>query len=471
MKEEIPAMLCLIAILGGLLIMMGQHDRSEALFYYFRLEDQVPETHLLRLIEKHISFAFVRERLKQSYSETGRPSIDPELLLRILLIGYLYGITSERKLVEELRMHLAWRWFTGLGFDQEIPHHSTFSKNRHGRFQESKLFEELFGQIVLQCMEVGLVQGKHLSVDGSLVEANASKESRIPREHLAEAAQVNQTVRQYLREVEEQNPVEEPVHQQDQVSTTDPDSTYATKGGTPARLGYYDNYLVDNASCVIVGVQATAARMSQETVAAQDMLTRFAEWQGREPESVAADTTYGNGEFLQWLADRSITPYMRTRDSVHRKNSPFYGPERFTYQPESNRYICPAGQILNYGGRNQRNRTYAYLGTRKRCGACALKAQCTSGAFRYLAIHMDEPVRQRARELAKTPEFAHAQRQRKKVEALFAELKNQIGLRRLRLRRIKFVREQFFLAAAAQNIKRLVRFLSPPITATTETAS
>ena len=172
-------MLCLIPIVGGLLIMMGQHDRSEALFYYFRLEDQVPENHLLRLIEKHISFEFVRERLRNSYSETGRPSIDPELLLRILLIGYLYGITSERKLVEELRMHLAWRWFTGLGFDQEIPHHSTFSKNRHGRFQESKLFEQLFEQIVQQCVEVGLVQGKHLSVDGSFVEANAAKESRI----------------------------------------------------------------------------------------------------------------------------------------------------------------------------------------------------------------------------------------------------------------------------------------------------
>jgi hypothetical protein len=178
--------------------------------------------------------------------------------------------------VEELRMYLAWRWFTGLGFDQEIPHHSTFSKNRHGRFQESKLFEQLFEEIVRQCVEVGLVQGKHLSVDGCFVEANAAKESRIPREH----------------------PVEEPVHEQDQVSTTDPDSTYATKGGTPARMGYYDNYLVDNHSCVIVGVQATAARMSQETVAAQDMLTRFAQWQGRKPESVAADTTYGNGEFL-----------------------------------------------------------------------------------------------------------------------------------------------------------------------------
>ena len=455
-------MLRWISILGGLLIMMGHHARSEALFYNFRLEDQVPENHLLRLIDKHISFEFVRQQLKDSYSETGRPSIDPELLLRILLIGYLYGITSERKLVEELRMHLAWRWFTGLGFDQEIPHHSTFSKNRHGRFQGSKLFELLFEQIVRQGVEVGLVRGKHLSVDGSFVEANAAKESRIPREQLAEAAQVHQTVRQYLKEVEEQNPVEEPVHQQEQVSTTDPDSTYATKGGTPARLGYYDNYLVDNDSCLIVGVQATAARMSQETVAAQDMLTRFAQWRGQEPESVAADTTYGNGEFLQWLADRSITPYMRTRDSIHRKNSPFFGPERFTYEPEHDRYICPAGQPLNYGGRSHRNHAWSYIGTRKRCGPCSLRPQCTSAAFRCLVIHQHEPARQRARALVNTPEFAQAQRQRKKVEALFAELKNQIGLRRLRLRRLKFVREQFWLAAAALNIKRLVRFLSRP---------
>ena len=276
-------MLCWILIVGGLLIMMGQHDRSEALFYYFRLEDQVPETHLLRLIEKHISFAFVREKLKESYSDTGRPSIDPELLLRILLIGYLYGITSERKLVEELRMHLAWRWFTGLGFDQEIPHHSTFSKNRHGRFQESKLFEQLFEQIVKQCVEVGLVQGEHLSVDGSFVEANAAKESRIPREQLARSGASQPHGAPVSGGTGKAEPVEEPVHEQEQVSTTDPDSTYATKGGTPARLGYYDNYLVDNHSCVIVGVQATAARMSQETVAAQDMIARFAQWQGREP--------------------------------------------------------------------------------------------------------------------------------------------------------------------------------------------
>src|SRR5271155_5547146 len=455
-------MLFCIAMVGGLTLMMGQHARSESLFYYFRLEDQVPENHLLRLVDKHINFGFVREKLKDSYSDTGRPSIDPELLLRILLIGYLYGVTSERKLVEELRMHLAWRWFTGLGFDQEIPHHSTFSKNRHGRFQESKLFEQLFEEIVARCLEAGLVRGDDLSVDGSFVEANASKQSRIPREQLAEAAQVNHTVRQYLVELEQQNPTDEPVHEQKLVSTTDPDATYATKGGTPARLGYYDNYLVDNHSCVIVGVQATATRMRQETVAAQDMIARFAAWQGRDPASVVADATYGNGEFLQWLMERGITPYMRTRDSALRKNNPLYGPERFTYLPENNSYLCPAGEQLNYVGLNVRNRAHAYIGSAKRCGACSQKAQCTSGRYKYLAIHIHESARQRARELANTPEFFKAQRQRKKVEALFAELKNQIGLRRLRLRRMKFVREQFFLAAAAQNIKRLVRFLSQP---------
>jgi len=180
-------------------------------------------------------------------------------------------------------MHLAWRWFTELGFDQEIPHHSTFSKNRHGRFQESNLFQELFERIVDQCIRAGLVQGEHMSVDGSFIRADASNESRIPREQLAEAAQVKRTVRQYLSELEEHNgngESQEPVHQQDKVSTTYPDATYASKGTSTAKLGYYDNYLIDNASCVIVGVQATAARLSQESVSARDMITRFYEQYG-----------------------------------------------------------------------------------------------------------------------------------------------------------------------------------------------
>ena len=443
---------------GGLLFMMGHHSREEALFYYFRLEDRVPENHLLRLIDRHVNFEFIRSKLKDSYSDGGRPSIDPELLLRVLLVGYLYGVASERKLLEELRMHLAWRWFTGLGFDQEIPHHSTFSKNRHGRFQESNLFQEIFEEIVARCVEAGLVKGEHMSVDGSFIQANADHHSRVPREQLAEVAKVNHTVREYLVELEQENPIEPPVPQQDKVSTTDPDSTYATKGG-PARLGYYDNYLVDNASCVIVGVQATPARLSQESVAARDMIERYRQRYGYLPRTLAADTTYGNGELLQWLDERGIAPYIRVKENPA-ATTDLYGIDKFTYVPEENCYICPEGKLLKYVGVNPLNRTHLYYSTVKRCRDCSQKSRCTRGKYRTLAIHICEPARQRAHALAQTPAFAISQRARRKVEALFAELKNYIGLRRLRLRRMRFVREQFYLAATVQNLKRLVRFLT-----------
>jgi transposase len=158
--------------------MMGQQTRTESLFYYFRFEDQIPEDHLLRLIDQQVDLSFVRERAKGLYSSTGRPSIDPEVLLRLLLVGYLYGITSERRLLEEVRMHLAYRWFTRLDSGQDIPDHSTFSKNRHGRFRESGVFREVFEEIVRRCIAAGRVQGHNLAVDGTMVEANASPRSR-----------------------------------------------------------------------------------------------------------------------------------------------------------------------------------------------------------------------------------------------------------------------------------------------------
>jgi transposase len=157
-----------------------------------------PKTTYCDSFDQHIDLSFVRERLKNFYSGTGRPSIDPEVLLRLLLVGYLYGITSERRLLEEVRMHLAYRWFTRLDFEQEIPDHSTFSKNRHGRFRQSGVFREVFEEIVRRCLEAGLVEGKNLAVDGTMVGANASRQSRVRREQLQEAAQVSRTVQEYL---------------------------------------------------------------------------------------------------------------------------------------------------------------------------------------------------------------------------------------------------------------------------------
>jgi transposase len=145
----------------------GRAATDRVVVLLLSLEDQIPNDHLLRLIDRHIDFSFVRERLRKHYSSTGRPSIDPEVLLRLLLIGYLYGITSERRLLEEVRMHLAYRWFSRLGFEQEIPDHSTFSKNRHGRFRESDVFRNVFEEIVHRCLEAGLVEGQNLAVDGS----------------------------------------------------------------------------------------------------------------------------------------------------------------------------------------------------------------------------------------------------------------------------------------------------------------
>jgi len=246
--------------------------------------------------------------------------------------------------------------------------------------------------------------------------------------------------------------------------TTDPDSTYATKGGTPARLGYYDNYLVDNDSCVIVGVQATAARIES----GDGGRARYA-----DPFRRVARTSARISSGRHDVRERGVPAMVGGSEhhSLHANPRQYSPKEQPVLWPRA--VHLPAGkQQLSLPGRAATelrwpvcSETHLYLiGTRKRCGACALRAQCTSAAFRCLAIHMHEPVRQRTRELANTPEFAPAQRQRKKIEALFAELKNQIGLRRLRLRRLKFVREQFFLAAAAQNIKRLVRFLSHPTT-------
>jgi len=440
--------------------MMGQQPRTESLFYYFRLEEQIPEDHLLQLIDRYVDFSFVRERLKDSYSSIGRPSIDPEVLLRLLLVGYLYGITSERRLIEEVRMHLAYRWFTRLGFEQEIPNHSTFSKNRHGRFRQSGVFREVFEEIVRRCLEAGLVEGQSLAVDGTLVQADASQQSRVPRERLVEVAQTSRTVREYLAQLEQQNPVADPDDREpasETVSVTDPDAAWAIKGG-PATLAYYDNYLIDTHSRVILAVEATPARFRQETIAARRMLGR-AEKLGLHPNSLGADKAYGSGEFLAWLLARDIQPHIPVIDRLHQTRGRFTR-DAFRYEPKENAYYCPEGKPLHYRGQRRSSQGYLYRSTEAQCHGCPQKKGCTRGPYRRLFVHWQEPARQTVRGLAGTPAYQGSQRARYKIEALFAELKQQIRLRRVRLRRLWNVAEQFHLAATAQNLKRLVRFLA-----------
>ncbi len=445
--------------------MMGQQSEKESLFYYFRLEDQIPETHLLRLIDRSVDFSFVRERLTRFYSLTGRPSIDPEVLLRLLLVGYLYGITSERRLLDEVRMHLAYRWFTHLGFDQALPDHSTFSKNRHGRFRRSGVFRAVFEEIVRRCVAVGLVEGRHLTVDGTVVQANASPHRRMSPAQLAEVAHVSHTVREYLAELEQHNPVDDPAGPPPAdpkaaartVSATDPDAAWAVKWGR-AGFAYFDNYLIDNASRVILGVEATPARFSQEALAARRMLEQV-EPLGLHPESLGADKAYGSGEFLAGLLARGVQPHIPVIDRRHQTGGRFTR-EQFRYAPEEDTYYCPAGQPLRYRRAHPTAHGNIYSATAGQCRGCPQKKRCTPGAFRKLFVHREEAVRMTVRALAGTPAYERSQRDRYKVEALFAELKQRLRLGRVRLRRLWNVAEQFHLAATAQNLKRLVQFLA-----------
>lgn len=434
--------------------MMGQQVRSESLFYYFRLEDQIPKDHLLRVIDEQIDLSFVRERVKDLYSATGRPSIDPEVLLRLLLVGYLYGITSERRLLEEVRMHLAYRWFTRLDFEQEIPDHSTFSKNRHGRFRQSGVFREVFEEIVSRCVQAGLVEGKHLAVDGTLIEANASPQSRVQPK---EIVQISRSPQEYLSELDVANPVTVAK----MVSRTDPDAVWAKKVG-PAKMAYFDNYLIDTASRVILGVEATPALFHQETVAARKMVNQVHKL-GFHPETLAADKASGSGEFLAWLLDRGVQPHIAVIDRRHQTRGLFTRDE-FRYEPAENAYYCPEGKALAYRGRRRESQGYLYRSSEAQCAGCPQKSRCTTGPYRRLFVHEQEPIRRAIRALVGTPAHQRSQRARYKIEALFAELKQRMRLGRVRLRRLWNVSELFLLAATAQNIKRLVRFLAqrPP---------
>jgi IS5 family transposase len=350
-------------------------------------------------------------------------------------------------------MHLAYRWFTRLGFEQEIPDHSTFSKNRHGRFRQSGVFREVFEEIVRRCVNAGLVEGKNLAVDGTLVEANASPHSRIRREKLHERLQISQSVQEYLSELEETNPVADTK----MVSTTDADAVWAKKVG-PAKMAYFDNYLIDTRSRVILGVEATPALFHQETVAARKMVDQIHKF-GIRPETLAADKAYGSGEFLAWLLEHGVQPHIPVIDRRHQTGGLFTR-EQFRYEPPENVYYCPEGEALAYRGRRRESQGYVYRSTEAQCGGCPQKKRCTAGPYRRLFVHEQESVRQAVRVLVGTPAYERSRIDRYKIEGLFAELKQRMRLGRVRLRRLWNVSEQFLLAATAQNLKRLVRFFA-----------
>jgi len=449
-----------------IIAMMGRREAPEQLFYDFSLERHVPADHLLRRIDSVLDLSIVRSTLAEHYSHTGRPSVDPELMIRMLLVGYLCGIRSETRLCEETHLNLAYRWFCRLGLDGDVPDRSTFSKNRHGRFREGDVFRALFEEVVRSCMAAGLVSGEGAAVDGSVIEADASRANRIPGDRLPEAWSdregVTHPVREYLEALDAAEPraADEPKHGSPKhLSPTDPAAAWTIKSG-PARFGYETNYLIDTANAVIMDVEATPARLSQEIVATRTMLDRSHERFGWRPEHLAADGAYGTGAFLSWLIDRGVEPHIPVLDRKHQTQGKLTR-DAFVFDAEGNRFICPEGHALTYQGASYTTRTHTYRTKPEDCAGCPRRSGCTAGKVRTVVRHFDEGVREKVRELMTTEAFAVSARKRKKVEMLFAHLKRYLGLTRLRLRGLAGASEEFLLAATAQNLRKLVKLTMP----------
>lgn len=447
--------------------MMGERTvMQEALFYSFRIEDHVPNDHLLRAIDRFVDLSGIREHLRPYYSETGRPSIDPELMIRMLIIGYCMGIRSERRLCEEVHLNLAYRWFCRLDLDGAVPDHSTFSKNRHGRFRDSDLLRRLFEMTVERCMAEGLVGGEGFAVDASVIRADVHRQRSVPGEEGLPPEAAGRAVTEYLEVLDDaafggSTPVPPK-----RINLTDPAAHWTAATRERAFYAYSTNYLIDLDHAVIVDVEATTAIRQAEVLAQRRMIERTQDRFGLWPEKLVADTAYGSAPNLAWLVEeRGIEPHIPVFEKSARNNGTF---ERsaFNYDHEDDSYNCPAGNRLRRSNRNfstprsgiDKDGSIRYRARQQDCQACALRQRCTPNMpARKVTRSVHEGARDLTREITASDAFLVSSRQRKKVEMLFAHLKRILKLDRLRLRGPNGAKDEFHLAAAAQNLRKLAK--------------
>ena len=445
--------------------MMGRQtvDQSQ-LFYLFNLEEYIPADHLLRRLNPIVTRVLIdlREKLAPFYSDIGRPSIDPELMIRMLIVGYCYGIRFDRKLCEEVKLHLAYRWFCRLQLDDKVPDHSTFSVNRHGRFRSSDIFRQVFEAVVRACMEAGLVKGEGFAVDASVIEAAASRYQAPDEIDWSAPERQTRAVAEFLTALDDEA-TDADRQPPKVISPVDPCSAWTAKANKRVQFGYGLNYLIDIEYAVIVDVEATPARTYDEVASAKTMITRTEERLGLKPERLAADTAYGTGKFLGWVIETGIKPHIPVWDKSSREDGTFSRAD-FTFDKERNVYICPAGKLLTTTGRVHDGRTILYRASTRDCGSCQLKPKCTPNVtFRKIPRDVHEDARDATRALMDTPEFARSRNERKKVEMRFAHLKTQLGFERMRLRGLSGARDEFHLAAIVQNLKTLANYMSRPL--------
>lgn len=366
--------------------MMGPRQVAQgALFYDVSIEQHVPADHLLRRIDRFVDLSEIRRFLAPFYSATGRPSVDPELMIRMLMVGYCFGIRSERRLCEEVHLNLAYRWFCRLDLGDAVPDHSTFSKNRHGRFRDSDLFRHLFESVLARCIAEGLVGGDGFGVDASLIKADASRYTKVEAGEWSLPETVSRATREYLDTLDDAafggaTPV-----QPKTLSPSDPAARFTGANGDRAFFAYSTNYLVDLENAVIVDVEATAPVRQAEAGAAQTMIRRVRDRFDLYPEILAADTAYGSADMLGWLVeDEGIEPHIPVFDKSERKDGAFPATD-FAYDHKADQYTCPGGKPLKPYWRDiskerpeyGRDGFKRYYARKQDCAACTLKSRCS----------------------------------------------------------------------------------------------
>src|SRR3954471_14652115 len=412
--------------------MMGQlKHEQEQLFYEFRLDEVVPGDHLVREIAAVLDLTWVRAELASYYSPLGRPSIDPVLMIRMLIVGYVFAIRSERLLCREVQVNLAYRWFCCLSIEDKIPDHSAFSRGRNERFRDSDIFRRVFERVVEACIAVGLVGGEGFAVDASLIAADANKQRSIPgqdwdKKRAPETA--SRAVKEYLATLDEAAFGAASDVTPKFVSPSDPAAQWTGAMRGPAFFAYADNYLIDVKFGIIVDVEATRAIRQAEVGAAKTMIERTEERFGLKPEHLAADTAYGSAANLDWLVnDKQIAPHIPVIDKSKRDDGTF-SRENFTFYEEGNIYICPAFNILTTTGKIMNDDLLFYRASTRDCAACHFKMRCCpKEPARKISRSIYEKARDVARALAKTKAFEQSCRERKRIEMLFAHLKRISG--------------------------------------------
>lgn len=447
--------------------MMGRLDHDQGqLFYSFCLDDVVPDDHLVRKIAAVLDLSWVHSELARFYPTVGRPSIDPELMIRMLIIGYAFAIRSERAICRDVQVNLAYRWFCGLSIEDNIPDHSAFSRARHERFRDSHMFRRVFERIVETCIASGLVGGEGFAVDASLIVADANKQRSIPglewnRTHTGRAP--SRAMKEYLATLDAAAFGAASEVTPKFISPSDPAAQWTGAMRGPAFFAYADNYLVDVKFGIIVDVEASRAIRQAEVGAAKTMIERTEQRFDLKPVYLAADTAYGSAETLNWVVnEKKIAPHIPVIDKSRREDGTF-SREDFRFDRERNVYVCPAGKVLTTSGRIHSDHAIRYFASLPACRACALKSRCCPNMpARRIVRDVNEDARDVARALTNTEAFEQSRRNRKRVEMLFAHLKRILRLGRLRLRGPCGAQDEFTLAAIAQNLRRLAKLIARP---------